>query len=84
MRRADLRFQEPEKNKDVHTEHCCVRHSCKYGEDDFYCTVRTKKKRQSFVCESCEEEGITNLKILHAVMSGTMPSCPHCGHVLKG
>ena len=84
MRKADLRLQEPEKNKDVHTEHCCVRHHCKYGEDDFYCTVKTGKKRQSFVCEDCEEEGILNLTTLRKVMYKEISDCPWCGHVLKG
>lgn len=37
---------------DVHTEHCCIIHGCKYGKDD--CTVETKKFTQSFPCEICE------------------------------
>lgn len=82
MRKSEIRLQEPEKNKDVHTEHCCVRHSCKYGEDDFYCTVKTGKKRQSFVCEDCEEESILNLKTLRAVVEGKTPCCLHCGHII--
>lgn len=45
---------EPQKNRDVHTEHCCVRHGCKYGKPD--CPVETKKKRQSYHCESCDYE----------------------------
>lgn len=40
-----------EKRQDVHTEHCCVIHGCKYGDDD--CTVTTRRKPQSFVCEYC-------------------------------
>lgn len=43
---------EHEDNKDVHTEHCCVRHGCKYSHSD--CPVEAKKKRQSYHCESCE------------------------------
>lgn len=38
-------------SKDVHTEHCCARHGCKYGEEN--CTVVTGKKKQSFPCETC-------------------------------
>ena len=38
--------------KDIHTEHCCVEHGCKYGEDDF-CSVVNKLKPQSFPCELC-------------------------------
>ena len=37
--------------KDVHTEHCCKEHGCKYGEDD--CPVVTGKKIQSYPCEIC-------------------------------
>ncbi len=37
---------------DVHTEHCCVIHGCKY--QDCYCTVATKQKVQSYLCESCQ------------------------------
>src|SRR5476651_702676 len=42
---------EPESNRDVHTEHCCVIHGCKYGKDD--CSVITGTKRQSHACGSC-------------------------------
>ena len=38
--------------KDVHTEHCCVVHGCKYVNDE--CTVATKQKVQSYDCEYCE------------------------------
>lgn len=43
-----------EKIKDAHTEHCCLQHGCKYGDDD--CTVITGKAEQSFRCELCLEE----------------------------
>lgn len=39
-------------NKDVHTEHCCVKHGCKYG-DGIECSVESGQKTQSFRCESC-------------------------------
>lgn len=45
--------EEPE-NKDVHTEHCCRWHGCKYGECD--CTVASGEKKQSFLCEECYAE----------------------------
>ena len=32
---------------DVHTEHCCAEHGCKYGEEDF-CPVWLGYKRQSY------------------------------------
>lgn len=38
---------------DVHTEHCCIIHGCKYGHPD--CTVTTGRAPQSYSCESCED-----------------------------
>jgi hypothetical protein len=40
--------------KDVHTEHCCKRHGCKYGNLD--CTVAHGNKIQSYDCEACGYE----------------------------
>lgn len=37
----------------VHTEHCCKKHGCKYGDQD--CPVFTGKKHQSYPCELCDE-----------------------------
>ena len=42
---------ENEENRCVHTEHCCVVHGCKYGEE--YCPVEQRHKRQSYLCERC-------------------------------
>lgn len=39
--------------KDVHTEHCCLIHGCKYCDPE--CTVVTSRAPQSFPCEACEE-----------------------------
>lgn len=43
--------------KDVHTEHCCVNHGCKYGDND--CPVILGIKKQSFSCELCYEESLS-------------------------
>ncbi len=40
--------------KDVHTEHCCLQHGCKYRDPD--CTVVQKRAPQSFRCEDCEDD----------------------------
>lgn len=40
--------------KDVHTEHCCRFHGCKYGSAD--CTVVSKGALQAYPCEDCNEE----------------------------
>lgn len=71
----------PESKKDVHTEHCCVLHGCKYMEN-FSCPVVQKQKPQSFICETCAHQGIFNLDALRAVLRGDHPRCPHCNHVL--
>jgi len=44
----------PKGKHDVHTEHCCVIHGCKYGDDN--CTVANKTKKQSFECQFCWED----------------------------
>ena len=47
--------------KDVHTEHCCIVHGCKYGNGDD-CTVMQKSHPQSSRCEYCHDEGIDPTK----------------------
>lgn len=46
-------------NKDVHTEHCCKVHGCKYGYDfdpEYNrCSVTNGHKLQSRLCEYCIE-----------------------------
>lgn len=41
-----------EEDKDVHTEHCCIIHGCKYDNNE--CPVENKVKKQSFPCEMCD------------------------------
>lgn len=38
----------------VHASHCCVRHGCKYGDED--CPVVIGKVAQMYDCEDCEYE----------------------------
>lgn len=38
--------------QDVHTEHCCKVHGCKYMDEN--CTVVSGSKKQSHPCEDCE------------------------------
>ena len=54
--RAMLAAVQPQASagKDVHTEHCCKKHGCKYS--DPACTVAYGDKVQSFPCEDCDEE----------------------------
>ena len=54
---ADSRWGEAwlngfDSHKNVHTEHCCFVHGCKYDDDD--CPVATGKQMQSFPCEACD------------------------------
>ncbi len=39
--------------EDVHTEHCCAFHGCKYGNSQKDCTVEEGKLTQSYPCETC-------------------------------
>ena len=48
--------------KDVHTEHCCKRHGCKYGNED--CPVENGILPQSYLCESCHWDGAKSLEEL--------------------
>lgn len=43
-------------DRDVHTEHCCAKHGCKYPFTTKDCSVVSGKKKQSFPCEECHEE----------------------------
>lgn len=47
----------PEHLRDVHTEHCCALHGCKYGYEgpDSPCSVVTGRKPQNHLCESCND-----------------------------
>lgn len=65
----NIRCPECEKDKDVHTEHCCEVHGCKYGYDmhpdaEKTCTVVSGEKKQSYPCEMCGEGTAGN--IIHA------------------
>lgn len=42
-------------SKDVHTEHCCIYHGCKYSYTKVICPVVAKAKVQSYPCEECDE-----------------------------
>jgi len=43
-------------DKDVHTEHCCIVHGCKYGNVNDSCSVKTGRKVQSLLCDVCTDE----------------------------
>ena len=44
----------------THQSHCCVKHGCKYGDED--CPVVLKLIKQSYPCEYCHNEGIEIVK----------------------
>jgi hypothetical protein len=68
--------------KDVHTEHCCILHGCKYGDDD--CTVMKRLAPQSYVCEYCYHCGIKTLEMVRKINKTPkkVKICPHCNHIL--
>lgn len=44
--------------RDVHTEHCCAKHGCKYSWQTRLtneCTVMSGEKSQSHMCEVCSD-----------------------------
>lgn len=49
-------------NDGPHITHCCVKHVCKYGEDDI-CPVTTRRAKQAYLCELCEEESESAQKL---------------------
>jgi hypothetical protein len=63
-------MKDTEIQKDVHTEHCCAIHGCKYGKDD-ECTVMLAAKKQeyiqSFTCEACDEGWDTVLDMIKSL-----------------
>ena len=65
-----------EKKKDVHTEHCCFLHGCKYKSS--LCPVTSGAKKQSFPCEQCVEEGAAKEPEAEAVTIHKVP-CRKCG-----
>lgn len=57
IRYAAGRFKNSGGQTDVHTEHCCDQHGCKYGADETgECTVVNGSKPQSYICEQCDHE----------------------------
>lgn len=57
----------------VHTEHCCILHGCKYGYE--HCPVVLGLQRQSFSCEECEEfnEHPLNPSLMHGKREKVSP-----------
>ena len=53
--------------KDVHTEHCCAIHGCKYHELKD-CTVVTKGEPQSYPCEICDEVRSEIVRVLQNLL----------------
>ncbi|MEE8112719.1 MAG: hypothetical protein V3T23_00050 [Nitrososphaerales archaeon] len=55
-----IAINKPDELLDVHTEHCCYRHGCKYGDTD--CSVETGRKKQSHPCEECDDEAANPIR----------------------
>ena len=67
---------EAQPEPDVHTEHCCREHGCKYGgghdaDEAVACTVVSGKKVQSFRCEICRDD--EGLELLAAEFMASRP-----------
>ncbi len=46
-------------NHGVHAAHCCIKHGCKYGDED--CPVVSGEIKQEYVCEYCSDDGIKSV-----------------------
>lgn len=55
-------------SKDVHTEHCCYWHGCKYNDEK--CTVVSGDLDQSGPCEECAPDNRTQILKGAASFSG--------------
>jgi hypothetical protein len=49
------------KNIGTHVTHCCLRHGCKYREDE--CPVTTGEYTQEFACEYCTSSATLEARI---------------------
>jgi len=64
--------------KDVHTEHCCKDHGCKYGDKD--CPVVIGTAIQAHPCELChtEETARINTKLKKNIIKLMLDHKEHC------
>ena len=57
-------------NNNVHKNHCCQSHGCKYGDAD--CPVVSGQVLQAFPCELCEEYSYTGQYLPSKINPQTM------------
>jgi hypothetical protein len=56
-----------ERRMGAHKTHCCLKHGCKYGNDED-CPVFNGSIEQEYLCMDCDEDGISDLKMLHQIV----------------
>lgn len=49
------------KNVGTHVTHCCLKHGCKYNEDE--CPVVSGARQQEYSCEYCTSSATLEAKI---------------------
>ena len=64
----------------VHWTHCCILHGCKYG--DRYCPVANGEFIQRYLCQDCDDDGITSFEQLEKVCNQEIKTCPNCNTIL--
>lgn len=64
----------------VHANHCCILHGCKYADPN--CPVVREEIDQRFSCPDCWDLGIDNVDEVRKVHEGEIRTCNHCGHVI--
>lgn len=69
-----------QQKEQVHADHCCWIHGCKYGDDD--CPVEAGRVQQQYRCHQCQEDGFESVEDIQAVKQGNRETCVYCGHLL--
>ena len=58
----------------VHAAHCCLKHGCKYADED--CPVYSGKIDQKYPCEFCREEEKPDYSVKPPDIGWTLPKPP--------
>ncbi len=64
----------------VHATHCCIKHGCKYGDED--CPVVSGKIKQEYICEYCDDDGIKSVDELIKTEVVRIVKCKNCIGIL--
>ena len=63
--------------RSVHTEHCCVKHGCKYGLD-YDCEVVQGKALQTYACEECDVDRLPPRQLSKYTLATALSKLEQC------